>query len=517
MTGIGMHSKRHREAKPSKPKFSYSAKAQSAMEYLMTYGWAILIIAVVLGALFQLGVFTTKSYLPAGCIPQSGFLCSNPVLSTSGVLTVTIGQAIAQQLSNVNVYFVPSGGTLSNAASASIGTLNMGQEANVQLQLPTGSPYPGSYALGTPLTGYVYLGFTESGISQTVEIGTLTTKVQSTSAVALAPPPTTVPSGIVAYVPITITNSQSTATPAPFQQMIQFSESSYSNYLTYNGNIANFEFFTQSGSIIPAWIESNNSGTITVWLNLANGVPASNSITVYLGFASQGTNLLSSSGTTGIGEAPQLSSTYAQYDDGASVFNNYWNFAGTTLPSNAVEDIPSSDVTINNGITLSTDSTGTSSRAGVLLNVNYGGTNIIAETYASSSASSSSDAPIIEFINSNSSTSYSGTYNFLSMLLPNQGTFYWQPTSGGSSDYTFTATSPNTYYVTGIYKTGASYTPYLTYSSLGSSESAYEDTASYVQLTASITSGVTTKAYWLRTRAYPPNGVMPSYSFGAVQ
>ena len=31
-------------------------KAQSAMEYLMTYGWAILIIAVVLGALFELGL-----------------------------------------------------------------------------------------------------------------------------------------------------------------------------------------------------------------------------------------------------------------------------------------------------------------------------------------------------------------------------------------------------------------------------------------------------------------------------
>ncbi|MGC8776999.1 MAG: hypothetical protein ACP5P2_03635, partial [Candidatus Micrarchaeia archaeon] len=113
------------------------AKAQSAMEYLMTYGWAILIIAVVLGALFQLGVFNKNSYAPIGCIPQSGFLCSNPVLSTSGVLTVTVGQAIAQQLSNVNVYFVPSGGTLSNAASASIGTLNVGQKATVQLQLPT--------------------------------------------------------------------------------------------------------------------------------------------------------------------------------------------------------------------------------------------------------------------------------------------------------------------------------------------------------------------------------------------
>jgi multidrug efflux pump subunit AcrB len=37
-----------------KPLGKASAKAQSAMEYLMTYGWAILIISVVLAALFQL-------------------------------------------------------------------------------------------------------------------------------------------------------------------------------------------------------------------------------------------------------------------------------------------------------------------------------------------------------------------------------------------------------------------------------------------------------------------------------
>ncbi len=39
-------------------------KSQSAMEYLMTYGWAILIIAVVLGALFQLGVFNAGAFSP---------------------------------------------------------------------------------------------------------------------------------------------------------------------------------------------------------------------------------------------------------------------------------------------------------------------------------------------------------------------------------------------------------------------------------------------------------------------
>ncbi len=39
-------------------------KSQSAMEYLMTYGWAILIIAVVLGVLFQLGVFGGANLAP---------------------------------------------------------------------------------------------------------------------------------------------------------------------------------------------------------------------------------------------------------------------------------------------------------------------------------------------------------------------------------------------------------------------------------------------------------------------
>ena len=39
-------------------------KSQSAMEYLMTYGWAILIIAIALSALFALGVFSPSSFGP---------------------------------------------------------------------------------------------------------------------------------------------------------------------------------------------------------------------------------------------------------------------------------------------------------------------------------------------------------------------------------------------------------------------------------------------------------------------
>jgi hypothetical protein len=489
------------------------AKAQSAMEYLMTYGWAILIIAVVLGALFQLGVFNKNSYAPIGCIPQSGFLCSNPVLSTSGVLTVTVGQAIAQQLSNVNVYFVPSGGTLSNAASASIGTLNMGQKATVQLQLPTGSPYPGSYTLDTPLTGYIYLGFTAYGASQTVKIGTLTTKVQSTSTAALAPPPATVPTGIVAYVPITIKNSQSTATPAPFQQMIQFSESSYSNYIAYSGNIANFEFFTQSGSVIPAWIERNQSGKLITWVKLASGIPASSSITIYLGFASKTTNLLSSSGTSGIGEAPQLSSTYAQYDDGASVFNNYWNFAGTSLPSGWTGG---TSYTINNGLTISFSG---NANAPIGIYTSYTPTYpLVAEVYSSQQTTSDWLSPLI--LNSVSSP---GGSNFTFTPQYNSGGSYRIQTGVSGTVYNGGSVSQayNTFTIFTAYITASSITLYANYGSpLTLSNVPSASALKYLEIGkpdgegAGYSGGETIK--WLRIRAYPPNGVMPSYSFGSV-
>ncbi len=41
-----------------------SRRLQSAMEYLMTYGWAILVIAVVLGVLYSLGIFSPSNFAP---------------------------------------------------------------------------------------------------------------------------------------------------------------------------------------------------------------------------------------------------------------------------------------------------------------------------------------------------------------------------------------------------------------------------------------------------------------------
>ncbi len=44
--------------------FMKTFRSQSAMEYLMTYGWAIIIVAIVLGALFSMGVFNAANFMP---------------------------------------------------------------------------------------------------------------------------------------------------------------------------------------------------------------------------------------------------------------------------------------------------------------------------------------------------------------------------------------------------------------------------------------------------------------------
>jgi YVTN family beta-propeller protein len=58
------------------------------MEFLMTYGWAILVIAVVIGALYYLRVFSPS--LPSTCVAAAPYACGTPVLSATGTLFVPI-------------------------------------------------------------------------------------------------------------------------------------------------------------------------------------------------------------------------------------------------------------------------------------------------------------------------------------------------------------------------------------------------------------------------------------------
>ena len=137
--------------------------------------------------------------------------------------------------------------------------------------------------------------------------------------------PSSIPSNMLYYAPLCVVNNQTASVQGTFQQLIRINESTYKNYIQYNGNNANFEIFNITGAIIPSWIEDNTTGNLTIWVKLPYGISSNSIYPLYIGFGSNTLNLLSNSGVNGIGEFPTATSTYAQYDTGNYVFNNYFN------------------------------------------------------------------------------------------------------------------------------------------------------------------------------------------------
>jgi hypothetical protein len=149
-------------------------RAQSAMEYLMTYGWAILIIAVVLGALFSLGVFSGSSLIGNACIAGPGFLCQSMIVShTTGQLSVQIGQSTGSSWGSSLIVFAVQGSALgtngfpivySTGNYYASGALVSGQTATATFSnaMTAGS------AVGATLAGAIWACYTASGYTGTV-------------------------------------------------------------------------------------------------------------------------------------------------------------------------------------------------------------------------------------------------------------------------------------------------------------------------------------------------------------
>jgi len=324
----------------------------------------------------------------------------------------------------------------------------------------------------------------------------------------------TVPSGIRYYVPITITNSQSSATPAPFQQMIQIKTSNYSQLVFSTSTPqANFEFFTASGTIVPAWIESYTSPTLTVWVNIANGIAANSTATIYLGIGSSSANFLSNSGTSGIGMAPELGPVYAQYDNGASVFPSFYdNFAGTSLNTTLWTNDASNAsgiLTINNGMSYTRGSTGNSYYF-IYSNSTSFSTGIY-ETYGNIPAGGLSGDDVYAFFGLAASSNciyvgdFSSEYGLrtsnssgaaITIGLPG-GTFIWQ--------IYIPSSSPSIIYASQNYGTQISSNTYIPTLPLA-----------IVYIDQSNTGINIGPFYWVRSRAYPPSGTAPTNTFGSI-
>ncbi len=68
-------------------------KGQAAMEFLMTYGWAILVVLVVIGALAYFGVLSPSTLLPEKCTFPVSVNCVDHSVSPTAVTVVLLNGA----------------------------------------------------------------------------------------------------------------------------------------------------------------------------------------------------------------------------------------------------------------------------------------------------------------------------------------------------------------------------------------------------------------------------------------
>lgn len=331
------------------------------------------------------------------------------------------------------------------------------------------------------------------------------------------------PSGVLYYVPITLNNTQSTATPANFQQQLYINFSAFSSYV--NSACSNLRFFSSTWVPLNAWLENASSTCNTdtedvVWVNMSTfTIAAQSTATIYMGIYSTSTNNFNSAGPWG--EAPELSSTYGQYDDGAKVFTWYENFAGTSLPSDVtVFDDGVSLYTVNNGITLSAqaygEGTGIYKTSGL-------SSPFILETLQESKAGQGSTAyPVLAQQNSAPTsqgyaaiwTSLSSSYDFRMDAAVAYDDIGGSPSSIGSiSSISLPYVATIAWLATGTEYVGLNYTysPTIGNSALSLPSIVYPVLYDYGN-----TGSSSLTAYWLRTRTPPPNFVMPTVSFGTL-
>ena len=93
----------------------FNKKGQAAMEFLMTYGWAILVVLIAIGALAYFGVLNPNKLLSDRCTIStgSGLFCSDFASYSTpapGNVTMVIRNALSDPINIVSVYFNYSNG-----------------------------------------------------------------------------------------------------------------------------------------------------------------------------------------------------------------------------------------------------------------------------------------------------------------------------------------------------------------------------------------------------------------------
>ena len=330
------------------------------------------------------------------------------------------------------------------------------------------------------------------------------------------------PPSIIQYVNITLNNTQSVATPAPFQQLLEINSSRYSSYEA--SNLQNVEFFYPNGTVIPSWLESGNSNTATntiYWLNISGGIPADTKFRIFMGFATTSTNLFNKVST---GEAPQLSSTYAEYDDGTHVFDFYslGNLSQYSIMNGGKLSLVNQTTPYSqNAPVLSLSgpgSTAISQETVAWLKKPYAGNNVIIEGWINISANDNAMFAA-RGASATTDTNYllgSGWSGAQAVIAYENGS---TNTALGTSGTRSTGWHWVSSYLSGSSLNASIYSsqPYLggtLLAATAATSTQISPSNNYIGI--AVWAGLASQAYFYqwRARAYPPNGAMPGVTFG---
>lgn len=319
----------------------------------------------------------------------------------------------------------------------------------------------------------------------------------------------TTPTGltILSCAPLNIINTQSSPTSSGFQQLVQ-------NF-PFNGLVGNFVVYNSvSGALVPAWIESSN----TIWLNLgANTIPADGSANgIYqFGFGSSSAFFLGNQ----IGEAPQLTASYGEYDNGNTVFPFYENWAGSSTPTNYGGFDVGSCVTQNNEVVLSLGSSScyvstkvlwpatSANIVDVYADIAPSNPGAIGAGYASCAIGTGSSC------GTNTGSTQEGAFMGAISGCSICGILSEQGPLASTSSAVSTANQWTVYSTQWESSSSAAYlTNYGTPLSI-SGASGTSTTAPIGYVSQGSGAGTIT-SYWIRLRTAPPNGVMPSVVVG---
>jgi len=89
-------------------------KAQAAMEFLMTYGWALLVVLIAIGALAFFGVLNPSRFLPNSCTLAPGFACTDfKADGSDDEIIIVLQNGLGESLTSVRVELdkISGGGT----------------------------------------------------------------------------------------------------------------------------------------------------------------------------------------------------------------------------------------------------------------------------------------------------------------------------------------------------------------------------------------------------------------------